>query len=378
MTQIPAPTPSGGHDDLATKNTGQGKHANGGSGSGSGGGSGSGVGNGSTSTAPEPKQPTTVSATGSSAPSGDTATETKTAAKTPAPTGDASRDTVAHDAQDRADHDAKDAADHDAHDAATDGKDVATSASPQTTSAPTPAQAKELKRKAKAKAERKAKAAAEAAERKKAANETADRRLFWGGDQEILAALHWDGTTLTKDARVLNTYITQMQQQPRVASNGITVALRRMQVTIGKAIGTQIPVEVRYLAEQQQGAQWIPCTQDAQSLLFDTTSHVPGEALSMAGDMHAELFGGGVLQVKNGTIVVARKTFTITGAGTFQVADLNPDDKGDYWNVTVNLQLITIFNRKIKFHVDGGKWVELGLVDAKKGISVTLKHSKGN
>ena len=176
----------------------------------------------------------------------------------------------------------------------------------------------------------------------------------------------------------MNTYITQMQQQPRVASNGITVALRRMQVTIGKAIGTQIPVEVRYLAEQQRGAQWMPCAQDVQSLLFDTTSRVPREALSMAGDMHAELFGGGVLQVKDGQVVKARDTFTMAGIGTFQVVDpVDTNDKGDYWNVTVTLKPLNILDRKATFQVDGGAWVELGSATVKdEGITVTLKRSK--
>ncbi len=366
--QATAPTPSG-HGDHATQAAEQGKHGNGGSGSGS----GSGVGNGSTATAPEPQQPTTVSATGSSAPTGDTAMG-KTPDVTPKSADGSHSDgeSVDHDAQDSADHDAKDAADHDI---AADGKNVATSASQQPPSVPTPAQAKELKRKAKAKAERKAKAAAEAAERKKAANETADRRLFWGGDQEILAALHWDGTTLTKDARVLNACITQMQQHPKVASNGATVALRRMQVTIGKAIGTQIPVEVRYLAEQQRGAQWLPCAQDVQSLLFD----IPSKQLRVAGiGMHAVLFDGGVLQVKNGQVVKARETFTMAGIGTFQIEDLNrlPSDD-DHYVVKVRLKLLNILDRKATFQVDGGKWHELGSAEVKRdGITTTLKHQK--
>ena len=379
MTQIPAPTPSGGHDDHATKNKGQGKHGNGGSGSGSGDGSGSGSGSGSTATASEPKQPTTVSATGSSAPTGDTATG-KTPDVTPKSADGSHSDgeSVDHDAQDSADHDAKDAA---AHDAAADGRDVATSASQQTTSAPTLAQAKELKRKAKAKAERKAKAAAEAAERKKAANETADRRLFWGGDKQdgsgsqILDALHWDGTTLTKNVSVLNVYVAAMQQRPKIASNGARVALRRMEIRIGKPMGTQILVEVGYLAEQQQGLRWERRAQDVQSLLFD----IPSKQLRVAGiSMHAVLFDDGVLQMKNGQVVVARKTFTMAGIGTFQVVDpVNAVEKGDHWAVKVKLKPLNILKRDAIFQVAGGDWHELGSAKVKSdGITVTLKHSK--
>jgi hypothetical protein len=373
MTQIPAPTPSqsNGQGGRATQDAGQAKQGNGGSGSGS-----------ATPTV-EPVQPTKVPATGSSAPSGDTASKQTAPNEITGTPGDAG-----HGNADRGEHDVHDDVDHaPSNDQVVDQSGAqsgdqrtgAAAPAPQQTKAkPTLAQANELKRKAKAKAARKAKAAAEAEKRQRAANELADRRLFWGGDQQILAALHWDGATLTKKIDVLNAYITQMQQHPQTASNGAQVALRRMQVTIGKPMGTQVPVEVKYLAEQQQGAQWVPCAQDAQSMLFDTLVDIPSKRLSQAGDLHAELFGGGVLQVKNGNVVAARKTFTIAGAGTFEVVGkIKTTDKGDHWKVTVTLMPLDILNRKIKFHVDGGQWVELGSSVAKdRGLTMTLKHSK--
>ncbi|HPH66343.1 MAG TPA: hypothetical protein PLF40_11380 [Kofleriaceae bacterium] len=347
--------------DHATHAAGPGKQGSGGSG-----------GSGNATPTFEPVQPTKVPATGSAAPSGDTANKQTGATEVTGTSVGAG-----HSDADRGERDAQSKVQ--VADQSGDQSEGTAAPSPQpTTSKPTAAQANSLKRQAQAKAERKAKAAAEAAERQRAANELADRRLFWGGDQQILAALHWDGAALTKKIDVLNAYITQMQQHPRTASNGAQVALRRMQVTIGKPMGTQIPVEAKYLAEQQQGAQWVPCAQDAQSMLYDTTSSASDSPLSMFGDMHAELFDSGVLQVKNGNVVVARKTFTIAGAGTFElVGKIKTTDRGDHWKVTVTLKPLDILDRKIKFHVDGGQWVELGSSVAKdRGLTMTLKHSK--
>ena len=140
-------------------------------------------------------------------------------------------------------------------------------------------------------------------------------------------------------------------------------------------MGTQIPVEVRYLAEQQQGARWVPCAQDMQSLLFD----IPSKQLRVAGiGMHSVLFDGGVLQVKNGQVVKARETFTMAGIGTFQVAgDIALRDRGEYWEVTVTLKPLNILDRKATFQVDGGQWVELGSEEVKRhALTVMLKHSK--
>lgn len=372
MTQIPAPTPSqsNGQGGRATQDAGQAKQGNGGSGGG---------GSGSATPTVEPVQPTKVPATGSSAPSGDTAS------KQTAPTEITGTPDAGHGNADHNKHDVNDDVDlaqrndqvaDQSGDQSGDQRTGAAAPAPQQTKpTPTAAQTNELKRKAKAKAVRKANAAAEAEKRQRAANELADRRLFWGGDQQILAALHWDGATLTKKIDVLNAYITQMQQHPRTASNGAQVALRRMQVTIGKPMGTQIPVEVKYLAEQQQGAQWVPCAQDVQSLLFD----IPSKQLRVAGiGMHAVLFDGGVLQVKNGQVVKARDTFTMAGIGTFQiVGDIAPRDRGEYWEVTVTLKPLNILDRKATFQVDGGQWVELGSEEVKRhALTVTLKHSK--
>ena len=202
----------------------------------------------------------------------------------------------------------------------------------------------------------------------------ADRRLFWGTHEQVLRMVHWDGNSLTQNIALVHERLVALQQRAQVASNGARVALRRMEVRIGKPMGTQIQVEVGYLAEQQQGLRWERRAQDVQSLLFD----IPTQQLRVAGiGLHAVLFDGGVLQVKNGQVVIERSTFTMAGIGTFEVTDLILDDKGDHWAVTVMLKPLNILKRDAIFQVDGGKWVELGSAEVKRdGITTTLKHQK--
>ncbi len=364
--QSTMPTSSGG--DHATQPA---EHGNDGKDKGSGSGDSSGDGHGRTPSPADSKQPTTVSATGSSAPMGDHTTATEAATPT-STVATASNGTAAPDVKDLTDHAMANVADNATAD---EGKIAALPAAEASLPVPTPAQTKEQKRKAKAKADRKTRAAAEAAQRKKVANDTADRRLFWGAEAEVHGGLHWDGTKLTKDAAGLQAAFAKLQGHPRLTTTGASVALRRMHVTIGQPMGTQIPVEVRYLAEQHQGVRWVPCQQDVQSLLFD----IPSQQLRVAGiGMHAVLFDGGVLQEQNGRVVRARETFTMAGIGTFQVVDpVDTLDKGTYWAVTVTLKPINILDGKATFRVDGGKWHELGSKHVKDdGITVTLKHSK--
>ena len=93
--------------------------------------------------------------------------------------------------------------------------------------------------------------------------------------------------------------------------------------------------------------------------------------------MHAVLFDGGVLQVKNGSVVKARETFTMAGIGTFEVKDFKSVSFADHWALTVILRPLSIQNPKAIFHVDGGEWHELGSAFVTSyGITTTLKHQK--
>jgi hypothetical protein len=192
----------------------------------------------------------------------------------------------------------------------------------------------------------------------------------------VYGAVEWDGTNLHVNPKAIELQLAAMQQQPKVATTGATVALRRMQVTIGKPVGDRIPFQVAYLAEQQSGVQWLPFAQDVQRLFFD----IPSQKLGVAFDMHAVLFDDGVLQVKNGQVVKGRPTFTIAGIGTFAtVGEVTAADQGDHWDVTVMLKPITILDPKATFHVASGKVVELGDDFVKRNnLTVVLKHSKTN